>query len=711
LTSSGYTAANGINNAGQVVGDYETMYGSDNHGFLYQNGVFTTIDDPDAGPQGTSAQGINDNGVIVGFFTDASNKQHGFIDNDGVFTTIDNPLGVNGTSLNGINDAGEVVGYYTDANNVTHGFVANPTVTITVLTSNGLDFHASGPLGQMGRGAIQSGGSLTSFTIVDSADHVEFVLDGNNFTYGSSNSGITLAGGTLTSFHEFTDTGTALADFTGLLVDAVTWLADAKLAAGGNTGPLDALTSTFAYHFSGGSGSETFGSAGHADTLSGTGADVFDGGGAPTGSHDTLTGGAGSTFVFQQGYGALTITNFDQANGTFVATDHIQLNGFTGALTPTFVPDGGTFDTVLTSGGDVVTLLHVTEAEFTALDGSEFASGGTGNNNGPILNSFALTVSESSSTVLTTADFDVTHSQSSDFFSMPLNSVTGGEFEVTQDGGETWPSAPTGGFTIAQIEAGEVRFTPDSSAIVPDFPITVSDGVGNVSPAIAPMVSLEIAGANAEIITFAGSSGTLQLDNPSSFTGEIAGINGSGDVLDIHGLAAATTTAVTGSGSYDSDSNITTLTVTDSSSQSQPETFKLVGDYSTSHWTVTDDHNGGVDIVDPPGTPAVAATTPAPAATSTIVATAPNQILTGNAASDTFAFNFTGVGHTTVTDFHPATDTLQFSGPLFANPQAALNATHDDGHGNTVIALDAHDTIILNGILKAQLHASDFHFV
>ena len=106
--------------------------------------------------------------------------------------------------------------------------------------------------------------------------------------------------------------------------------------------------------------------------------------------------------------------------------------------------------------------------------------------------------------------------------------------------------------------------------------------------------------------------------------------------------------------------------------------------------------------------PTVVPTTPA---SSTIVASGPNQILTGNAASDTFAFNFTGVGHTTVTDFHPATDTLQFSNQLFADLQAALNATHDDGHGNTVVALDGHDTITLNGILKAQLHASDFHFV
>jgi hypothetical protein len=64
-----------------------------------------------------------------------------------------------------------------------------------------------------------------------------------------------------------------------------------------------------------------------------------------------------------------------------------------------------------------------------------------------------------------------------------------------------------------------------------------------------------------------------------------------------------------------------------------------------------------------------------------------------------------------VTDFHAATDTLQVSSTLFANAQAALNATADDGHGNTVVTLDAHDTITLSGILKAQLHVSDFHFV
>jgi hypothetical protein len=72
---------------------------------------------------------------------------------------------------------------------------------------------------------------------------------------------------------------------------------------------------------------------------------------------------------------------------------------------------------------------------------------------------------------------------------------------------------------------------------------------------------------------------------------------------------------------------------------------------------------------------------PGPSPSGTIIATAPNQTLSGFAASDNFVFNFTAVGHTTVADFHPLSDTLQFGSSIFANAQAALNATQDDGHG------------------------------
>ena len=123
----------------------------------------------------------------------------------------------------------------------------------------------------------------------------------------------------------------------------------------------------------------------------------------------------------------------------------------------------------------------------------------------------------------------------------------------------------------------------------------------------------------------------------------------------------------------------------------------------------------GTLVFDPPATNTsvggVTAHDPALPAAGTIVASAANQTLTGAAISDTFVFNFAAVGQSKVTDFHPASDVLQFNSSIFANAQAALNAAHDDGHGNTVIAIDAHDSVTLNGVAKAQLHAADFHFV
>jgi hypothetical protein len=218
-------------------------------------------------------------------------------------------------------------------------------------------------------------------------------------------------------------------------------------------------------------------------------------------------------------------------------------------------------------------------------------------------------------------------------------------------------------------------------------------------------------------------SGTLVLKDPAHFTGTISDSGGSltaADVIDLAGFDASASVKYSGTTSGG------TVTVSEAG---HTKAVLNVGANST-HWSapVTDNH-GGILIHDPPddasapttddgaapasGSQAVSgvvATDPGPAP-GTIVANAPNQTLTGSSASDTFVFNFTDVGHNTVTNFHPDTDTLQFSGTVFANAQAALNATQDDGHGNTVVALDAHDTITLTAVLKAQLHTADFHFV
>ena len=62
------TAAHGINDRGQIVGEYVTITGGANHDFVLDDGTFTTFDVP-----GTPT-GINNRGEIVG-----GTGGHGFV--------------------------------------------------------------------------------------------------------------------------------------------------------------------------------------------------------------------------------------------------------------------------------------------------------------------------------------------------------------------------------------------------------------------------------------------------------------------------------------------------------------------------------------------------------------------------------------------------------------------------------------------------------
>jgi uncharacterized membrane protein len=94
------------------------------HGFVRsRNGEFTTIDVPDA--LFTVAEGINNAGTIVGVYGD-NDGFHGFVrSRNGDFTTIDLGAKTN-TQINSINAKGEIVGFYVDSNNKQHGFLGTP---------------------------------------------------------------------------------------------------------------------------------------------------------------------------------------------------------------------------------------------------------------------------------------------------------------------------------------------------------------------------------------------------------------------------------------------------------------------------------------------------------------------------------------------------------------------------------------------------------
>lgn len=137
------TSAEAINNDGVIVGSLfvnnalnpEQGIGPTQEGFIYNNGTFTIINDPNAavnsegtiGSFGTVATGINNLGDIVGYYYDVTGITHGFFYRDGNFTTIDYPglASGEGTFLNGISDSGQIVGLVT---NSTGGisFLASP---------------------------------------------------------------------------------------------------------------------------------------------------------------------------------------------------------------------------------------------------------------------------------------------------------------------------------------------------------------------------------------------------------------------------------------------------------------------------------------------------------------------------------------------------------------------------------------------------------
>jgi Cadherin-like/FecR protein len=205
--------------------------------------------------------------------------------------------------------------------------------------------------------------------------------------------------------------------------------------------------------------------------------------------------------------------------------------------------------------------------------------------------------------------------------------------------------------------------------------------------------------AAGETITFQGSTGTLKLDDATHFNGQISGLAGC-DGIDLAGFDADDAHVT-----WVSTPTSTILTVTDehhSTCNGTAASITLLGNYTQSSFEFSTDHHGGILIVDPPAT--------APGST-TVTATGTNQTLTGTGPSDNFVFNFTNVGQATVTNFHADTDLLQLRASVFANVQAALDATADDGHGNAVITLDAHDSITLAGVNKAQLHQADFQLV
>lgn len=93
---------------------------SDQHGY-----EFITLEIK--GSPNAVANGINDDGLVTGYYQDSASTYHGFVWRDGAFETVDYP-GATYTLLYGLNNRGVAIGYYFGEGAVEH------TVTYCVRT-------------------------------------------------------------------------------------------------------------------------------------------------------------------------------------------------------------------------------------------------------------------------------------------------------------------------------------------------------------------------------------------------------------------------------------------------------------------------------------------------------------------------------------------------------------------------------------------------
>jgi hypothetical protein len=160
--------AQGINSAGVIVGDYytpATPYGYNRNGYILNGSSFTTLTatdpvNPPANALQTTARGINDNGVVVGWLVDGNGVDEGWIyPLAGTPSVVNYPgaLTQNGTVLEAVNNNGIAAGQWTDAAGNPHSFtydIATATFT-SINVPSATEVQAFG-LNNLGQVAITS---------------------------------------------------------------------------------------------------------------------------------------------------------------------------------------------------------------------------------------------------------------------------------------------------------------------------------------------------------------------------------------------------------------------------------------------------------------------------------------------------------------------------------------------------------------------------
>ena len=158
--------------------------------------------------------------------------------------------------------------------------------------------------------------------------------------------------------------------------------------------------------------------------------------------------------------------------------------------------------------------------------------------------------------------------------------------------------------TVDANVAGRALVVPTGHTVINNGFLEASGGIlrvmdavtGSGSAGVAGGGTLELNSAYAQTVTFSGTGGTLILDAPALFTGQITGISTGSDLLDLRGLNAAANDTFATSTSFNNGK--TSLTVNDTT-KGTSASVTLLGNYTAANgvqWAPTYDNNGGADL-------------------------------------------------------------------------------------------------------------------
>jgi probable HAF family extracellular repeat protein len=138
-----YGQPQGINGLGKFAGTRWDFGSHEAVAFLGRDGVWLRDVRIPHVHQASTAQGISGSGVVVGSYFQP--PTHGFIGSGNHLVTVDYPSGDNqGTTMEGINHKGRVVGQWTDSSGNTHSFLFAPSTGIftDILVSGSSNVYA-----------------------------------------------------------------------------------------------------------------------------------------------------------------------------------------------------------------------------------------------------------------------------------------------------------------------------------------------------------------------------------------------------------------------------------------------------------------------------------------------------------------------------------------------------------------------------------------